>query len=247
MLKIIKIRGKIVCKGPLIIRAKSPNGVDLGTAKIAGMPYIPGSTIKGALRHAAYKICSALGIKTCTTDRPCGIEILRKLQRYRLLHRYAEDDVLLRMGFCPVCILFGSPGLASKVIVNDAYPLNRITTEVRRFISIDEMTGSALPGRLFTAEIVPPKSVFTLEITAINVSEPLLGLLFTSIELLKDLGIGGMKTYGFGRVDVKIDSIAIRGVEYYIEGREITLSELKLEEFIRRMKRLCTLLKERYS
>lgn len=243
MLKLVKIYGTMVCKGHLIIRSRGIESVDLSTAKIDNKPYIPGSTIKGAMRHAAYKICKSLGIKTCTSERPCGIEI--KTTRIRA-YKSLEENVLLRLGYCPICIVFGSPGLASRVIVNDAYPKGEVNTKVRRFLAINESTGSASPGMLFTAELVTPGSRFEFEITAINLSEPFLGLIFSSLSLIEDLGLGGMKTYGFGKMWINIERIHIRDATYYITGKEKILREESLVKFIEESKRACMLLKEKY-
>src|SRR4051794_23372106 len=34
--------------------------------------YIPGSTLKGALRHAAEQVAQASGVDCCDTDHPCS-------------------------------------------------------------------------------------------------------------------------------------------------------------------------------
>lgn len=77
--------------------------------------------------------------------------------------------------------------------------------EVRTSVRIDPTTGSAEQSALFTYEAIPRGAIFGFEIVkdkrrgiADNI-EPLIEATFSYLKLL---GVGGMGTRGFGRIDV---------------------------------------------
>ncbi len=80
--------------------------------------------------------------------------------------------------------------------------------EVRTSVVIDDQTGAAEPGKLFTYEAIPRGTVMGFEIASDhrrkdNVSENEINrLLEKAFGTLKILGIGGMGTRGFGRLEV---------------------------------------------
>lgn len=76
--------------------------------------------------------------------------------------------------------------------------------EVRTSVRIDTETGTAKEGLLFTYEAMPRGTVFGFEIIVdmrrgTSAFEPLIKATFPYMQLL---GIGGMGTRGFGRIDV---------------------------------------------
>ena len=76
--------------------------------------------------------------------------------------------------------------------------------EVRTSVRIDTETGTAKEGLLFTYEAMPRGTVFGFEIIVdmrrgTGAFEPLIKATFPYMQLL---GIGGMGTRGFGRIDV---------------------------------------------
>lgn len=84
-------------------------------------------------------------------------------------------------------------------IVND-------NLEVRTSVSIDSKTGAAKDGALFTYEAIPRGTIIGFEITQdfrkdskdLNISD----ILRKTYPYLKVLGIGGMGTRGFGRLEI---------------------------------------------
>ena len=86
-------------------------------------------------------------------------------------------------------------------IVND-------NLEVRTSVRIDPVTGTAAEGALFTYEAIPRGTVFGFEIgvdnhgdKAVNVNE----IVNAVSPYFKYLGIGGMGTRGFGRLELAIE------------------------------------------
>lgn len=80
--------------------------------------------------------------------------------------------------------------------------------EVRTSVSIDDATGAAENGRLFTYEAIPRGTVIGFEVaidprrggtTTGGQARQLLGKAFATLKLL---GVGGMGTRGFGRIEV---------------------------------------------
>lgn len=79
-------------------------------------------------------------------------------------------------------------------IVND-------NLEVRTSVKIDPETGTAEAGKLFTYEAIPRGTVFGFEVSTDEANKDIIEKVSP---YMKNLGIGGMGTRGFGRLEVKI-------------------------------------------
>jgi CRISPR-associated protein Cmr4 len=118
---------------------------------------------------------------------------------------------------------FSDRGLDKKelferlVIVSDSVykEIVNANLEVRTSIAIDPATGAAESGALFTYEAIPRATVLYFDIvyqdpkrfdipenSGIEKIEAVIGTVETGLELSKYLGIGGMQTRGFGKLDV---------------------------------------------
>lgn len=85
-------------------------------------------------------------------------------------------------------------------IVND-------NLEVRTSVRIDKDTGTAVEGALFTYEEIPRGTIFGFEIcldrTRNSVSDDVINRVMNAVSpYLRNLGIGGMGTRGFGRLEI---------------------------------------------
>lgn len=119
-----------------------------------GKPYIPGSSLKGKMRHELEKKTGKQGLSRRDRDQgnqgslPCNC---------------AEDD-------CPVCRVFGahmdtSGRLGpSRIIVRDGAPINEGRIETKSETAIDRQSGSAQRGSLRTSERVAEGSEFSMRI-----------------------------------------------------------------------------------
>ncbi len=96
------------------------------------------------------------------------------------------------------------------VLVSDKlfYHLVNDHLEVRTSVGIDDVTGAAQTGALFTYEAIPRGTVIGFEVaidsrrggtTTEGQASKLLGKSFATLKLL---GVGGMGTRGFGRIEV---------------------------------------------
>ncbi|MBC7092212.1 MAG: hypothetical protein H5T50_09970, partial [Nitrososphaeria archaeon] len=107
--------------------------------------YIPGSSIKGALRSSASRISNAFGFKSCGE---INVESIRKAHE--------------KNGLCDVCRLFGYPGSseASLIYISDFDLVNDVETLVTSGIRIDDATGKVAEGALFMIEKMPVNAEF---------------------------------------------------------------------------------------
>lgn len=106
----------------------------------AGKPYLPGSTLKGKLRHASREIAHVFNERICGADRAC----------------------LPDAPVCAICRMFGSAFRSGAVYVSDAradYDENPglagedpVVWGERMGVSINRKTGTAEPKRLYSYE-----------------------------------------------------------------------------------------------
>ena len=160
------------------------------------MPYIPGSSIKGAMRSLAEAIL-----------REKGEDI----------HDPWDFDAIEEEGkkgeFCPICGIFGSTKIASHVRVFDAYPVKDAPTFPKTGVGINRDFRGAQPGVLYTEEQVVPMTRWEFRMDVINIrifpeadeSDERAKLLRTLIDMLTKgfVQIGARKTIGYGAVKLE--------------------------------------------
>lgn len=196
-----------------------------------GRPFIPGSSLKGALRSALEAVIRGLpadcGLRACDlfSDfdqddldlqkkgtqgkeaekiRVCGDVIKRPKNTEGKIDPVAEVDAILAAS-CTVCGLFGSPLIAGRIFFHDLPAVDDLLpTEVRDGVGIDRDLGTARPKIKYDVEVVPKGSQFQLDITMENLADHQLALALQAIRWLKEGGvpIGGMTTRGLGRISV---------------------------------------------
>ncbi len=181
-------------------------GVDLNViTDPKGIPYIPGSSLKGKLRSL--------------------LEIHKGVPFTNGFHTCKDKNAI-----CNICKIFGALGLETthtvilpRLIVRDTFlDENSITDEMRENIelkytevkfetAIHRSTGTARSGSLRQIERVPAGAIFGPAEFVFNVYEEgdkdLLKYLFEAMELLEDDYLGGMGSRGYGKV--KIENIGI--------------------------------------
>jgi hypothetical protein len=146
---------------------KSPPSYD-------GVRYIPGSSLKGALRsRIEYKFAPKM-VKGAYATRACYI-VQGDVQQGRHADFWGKDELIRRERLCSgergevciVCDLFGAPSLSSRVQISDA-PLSSGETEVLRDLGL---------------EAFRPGSTFDMFVSASNLSYAELGLLLVGFEI----------------------------------------------------------------
>jgi CRISPR-associated protein Csm3 len=199
---------------------------------ITGLPYIPGSSLKGKMRSLLEKVS--------------GIEFNRTVGQKVNIHVCdTEEDALL----CNVCRLFGSSGSTNhpaRIFVRDSYLTGiweekfrkELLIEEKYEASIDRVTSAANPRPV---ERVPPGVEFEFEIIY-NVEDNRwkedLRNLFKAMKLLEDDYLGGSGSRGYGKVRFSIDSIVVRDAKFYTgEGEETKLLDksMGVDELLKNM------------
>lgn len=236
----ITIRGRLIAETGLHIGSGGtmldPSATDSPVIRdVAGRPFIPGSSLKGALRSHVESLVRGLsrpGFDSCDPlVEPCvskdHIEEIKKKadddarNEDRRLDR-AKYDRLLTDGIlgrsCIVCRVFGSPWLASHALikdlfVDDSWQMRRI--ELRDGVGIDRDTETARQGIKYDFEVVPATTGFGLEIVAENASDDLFGLLVLGLREMEQgrVALGGKTTRGLGGVRLTIEELEVVGDE----------------------------------
>ena len=182
-----KIQGKIVCETNIAIGSGEPisTGDPAPVMKThEGVPYIPGSTLKGVTRAAVERILNGLGIDVCKNK----------------LHPSGE--------LCRSCEIFGAMSYGSKVIFRDSIAKkDSYEFGVRTGIAIDLDTGSTKRGAKFDIEFVEVGSEFPLEIIFENPKEDELSVLFAALKSIP--AIGGHSSRGLGKIKILIEKVDI--------------------------------------
>jgi CRISPR/Cas system CSM-associated protein Csm3 (group 7 of RAMP superfamily) len=156
--------------------------------KTSEVLYIPGSSVKGALRTAASRVAAAYGFTSCGETRP---DLIAK----------AHAGVP-----CDVCKLFGYPGddpsAASRVWVSDFDLVGGAGKTVVVCVALDNKTLTARQGALYSMEHLLPGSEFEGEIRVDESARELIPLLL--------LAIAELRTGRFGRRSV-VDARVVDG------------------------------------
>ena len=210
LLKHFQVVGTIRNKSNLRVGGSDP-GLAIGDVEnpvirnpATGIPYIPGSSLKGKLRSLLEYRYNKVG----NQGRPCGC---------------AQHD-------CPVCTIFG-PHMTTnhdlgptRILVRDAFMTEesrgRLEPLAERGMqysvqktetSIDRRTGMAARGSLRTQEAVPPGCEFELRMS-VRVFEGddatrFQDLLREALDLLpkEAVGAGGSRGYGWVDLDYRFE------------------------------------------
>ena len=173
-----------------------------------GIPYIPGSSVKGILRQAADKVAHLVKSQkeSCfLKDGGCS-KILEEEYRVEIEKGRIDDDKLNEIleKQCPVCQLFGSQLQRGRITINDTV-FEEARTEIRDGVKIED--GVAAYGAKYDYEYVVAGAFGRLRIEAENLSplhKELIALLMLQLKsgLIR---IGGLTSKGFGAIEIKQD------------------------------------------
>lgn len=213
------ISGTILCKTGLHIGGSSDN-IDIGGSdnpvirdSVSGLPYIPGSSLKGKLR-------SLLEL----SDKKSAESVIRNGGDV------ATDKTCIASKLFGVSAEQGNTELKfpTRTIVRDSYPTEETLelwresqdllngTELKYENTINRIDSSANPRNI---ERVPKNSRFSFEIIFSKYEDDDVNIikLLEAIKLLEDNYLGGSGSRGFGQVVFENISISKRNVEYYVE------------------------------
>ena len=177
---------------------------------------IPGSSLKGVIRTRYEKIVKLFGGECCNIfdhNNSCNKPANWKNKSYEEKKRYVYTKI------CPVCQLFGSQAIISKIYFADAYPVGEYVVSERTGVAINRITGAAQKNALYDFEVVE-EATFQVEITLKNYELYQIALL---MYVLKDLDegyvrLGSATTRGTGRMEVTRLDIALREYRKDVKG-----------------------------
>ena len=192
-----------------------------------GRPYIPGSSLKGAIRAVAESLLRGIGSTTAWAcdplEAPCprppddfepGLKDRRRERERHWSRIVASWDLERQLeGSCTACRLFGSRLFASKLTVPDLAVEGRWNPrhlQYREAGAIDRESETAADAHRLEFEVVPPGTAFRMELAVDNPAEvpaDEIGLLLAAIDAL-DQGwqtLGGKRAFGLGRVAVRLN------------------------------------------
>lgn len=182
-----------------------------------GKPIIPGSAIKGVMRHWLHSVLAGVGENWAMTHEYSAAEMTDLTQANQLKKVKAD--------FSWLELLFGTPFHEGKLEAWDAICQTKSLTTpdkllnwdpnsltyIETSVAIDPATGTAIEHLLYNYEVVPPGLVFDLNLTGQNLSRIELGLLFLALQGFNSeifaVQLGGKTGRGFGRVRLKLGQI----------------------------------------
>ncbi|NSW78359.1 MAG: type III-A CRISPR-associated RAMP protein Csm3 [Chthonomonadetes bacterium] len=199
---------------------------------LTDQPYIPGSSLKGKLRHLTewslglidkhpkHKVYGAYHCEELKGPRPTDNPA--RWDRVYLLGRLfgvASDDTQVRQTAGP-----------TRLTVRDSFLTNGSVKELERILGegiftelktenfLDRVTSEANPRSL---ERVPAGATFSVQMVLDRYAgdgAELLRQLFVAMRLLEDSTLGGSGSRGSGRVAFRRLRVTWRGLNYYLDG-----------------------------
>lgn len=183
-----------------------------------GWPYIPGSSLRGVVRHYLLQIFRGYNPKIAKEEDYESDDFRKKEQKEAMQYLETKASMLER--------LFGTPFSESKVEFWDAGLKQEINappefapkgwnqdwqTYPVRSVAIDPATGAAEAHKLYNFDVVPTGAQFEANIVGQNLTDAELGLLFFGLfgfnSEIYPLTLGAMAGRGFGRLRFKVDRI----------------------------------------
>ena len=193
-----------------------PQGIDNVFVKnINGLPFIPGSSLKGVLRSYLEKILKGIGKDVCSVPNLCSDKFKNKEARNKILDEIRKEnkDSLeineLKLAsekmygeLCEVCHLFGSGVSAAKLLIRDLKVIESSFKgyEIRSGNAIDRDKNKTVKNALYQTEIIPADTLFDMKMVLENPDETDLrntAFLLRSMEE-GDISIGGNVSRGLG-------------------------------------------------
>lgn len=183
--------------------------------------YLPGSSLKGALRAHAERI-----VRTVGSDQPSSTQIWASDPLDRSTFRELEKEKDSCKVYCLSSFtdqMFGSTAIASRVRIEDAYPsdLTKLKIEERNGVAIDRVFGSVAVGP-FNYQVCTAGE-FRTKIHFKNFTLAQLGLMGLVLRDLNDgwFGLGFAKSRGMGLVETKLNSAIVQYPGCVIDGDAI--------------------------
>ncbi|MGI8914556.1 MAG: RAMP superfamily CRISPR-associated protein [Chloroflexota bacterium] len=226
LLNTCRISGTLSTTAPLLIRSaiETIGGPEVGVVLTVrdglDQPYLPGSSLKGALRNQAERILRTLQpTSACNPlddrgpQRSCGRRLEeRERELQRTDRRQTVSPATAYRDSCAGCKTFGSTAFAGRVTADDGYVQGAaLPALVRRDgIGIDRFSGAASLRSRYELEAVTDVT-FGIAVTIQNYEVWQLGLLCLVVQDLLQgrLPLGSGKSRGLGQVRGELQSIEL--------------------------------------
>jgi CRISPR/Cas system CSM-associated protein Csm3 (group 7 of RAMP superfamily) len=169
---------------PRFVRAVHPNAAEPSA-------YIPGSTLKGALRAAAEQVLRSASIDCCDPTHPCS---------ERDMVNQARDGVGIYRALCAACRIFGSKAMRSHLSVSDCFPADPVAALPLRDPAYKDDPLEVVHGEMFYGTL----TLRNFERWQVG----LLGLLLSRINIA-DIQLGGNRSAGMGCVALRYCCLSI--------------------------------------
>lgn len=186
--------------------------------------YLPGSSLKGAIRAHAERIVRTVG----HSDRPTNSQQLwasdpihddaekyfkqmeREEKKKPEKDRKVIDSKIIYKDSCTISQLFGNTLIASRLRIEDAYPKGEVKLEERNGVAIDRVFGSVAVGP-FNYQVCT-QGEFKTKIHLKNFTLAQLGLLGLVLRDLNEgwFGLGFAKSRGLGTVSVQFEQATVQ-------------------------------------
>lgn len=194
-----ELTGKLVNLTPLRIAtgrvAKFNEPTDNPIITINGKPYVPGSTMKGALRNL--------------------VEMYSKTKGWKVIYPYEfKKEGEGSYSDCVPCYVFGSTESSSRVFVFDSPIVSDYVRTYRTMVAINRTFGAQQPKNLYTLDFIEPGASFDFRMRVFNlnlespseeIEKKAVEAFRFALSLLINEGImiGNRKSIGFGLVKLE--------------------------------------------
>ncbi|MEG4584074.1 RAMP superfamily CRISPR-associated protein [Microcoleus sp. MOSTC5] len=174
--------------------------------------YLPGSSLKGAIRAHAERIVRTVGTdKRPTNGDPLWVSNPLNRDELKYLDSIPDSQDIYRLSSF-TDQMFGNTSIASRVRIQDAYPIDKkqLKIQERNGVAIDRVFGSVAVGP-FNYQVCTAGE-FRTKIHLKNFSLAQLGLIGLVLRDLNDgwFGIGFAKSRGLGTVTVKYNEAVVQ-------------------------------------
>lgn len=181
--------------------------------------YLPGSSLKGAIRAHAERIVRTVGSDKQSSKGIWANDPLNDKREY--LSKKSPSEIYKLSCFTDQ--MFGSTEIASRVRIEDAYPVDRtqLKIEERNGVAIDRVFGSVAVGP-FNYQVCTAGD-FKTKIHLKNFTLAQLGLIGLVLRDLNEgwFGLGFAKSRGMGLVEAKVHSVVVQYPGCVLDGENI--------------------------
>lgn len=204
-----------------------------------GLPFIPGSSFKGAFRSTVEKLALATGLQSCglIEDQGCiGAQGEEQRSFNNQWRNRSQNEAYLsavNQGLCDTCKLFGSPYAVSHILFSDLLPPEGDSQaasmiQIRDGVAIDRDSEKAVDRLKYDYEVVGQAQTFQVSILLESPSDYDLALTCLGLnEYVAGLGhVGGKRSRGMGAC--RLDELTIY---------EFDLTHATAEERARRLQK----------